>query len=301
MPGLVDALSKHVGRQARQPSWQRRLMVGVTDGAPLLSIEAPVIPRLSEFCDDFIDPARSPINLASTTVVLLMADACQLLESEWSPEKNLAARHARAKKRADEAKAVADAKAAKAAAVAAEIARLEKENAEFHGDDFRDRLDDVQRLLVRVALAVSPRDKHLAAAIRGAVNDSLIAGGLDFPRGPWFDGIEFPKPKGYPKFPSWGSWGSCEKVLARIPPDALHNLRLMHGDNDGAIARQWVLMCESNAKADERAAKEAGRAAAQTSPSTGQQAEARARARRAQEQNDREMDAATATSYKVQS
>ena len=225
----IAALAKVVGaREAKFPSLQRRLAVRA-DG--------------SEFLLTFNDCLhRDPNNISwdvgspptqSFPTALPIAEAVELLNSEASPEKELARRVALADARTAKENERRRIESEKLRAESAAHARAEQERADFRADSWA-KLSPLQQSLARLALAVAERDPKFAEAIRAAAD----ADPSDFPRAQWWAGM-----------PRFLEAQRVDAVLATIPSETRTLLKIQHGPLPAAIVKGWELLQEQRGKA----------------------------------------------------
>jgi hypothetical protein len=179
-PAAVAALAKVIGRESKQPSWQRRLAV-TADGKTFLIVvdDCPRNPGSINWHDTM------PEALRAIPVALPLELGVQLLQSDASPEKELERRRAQAKAREE---AVAARHRAEIEASNLERDRLEREaqtRVQFKADVWP-KLSPLQQVFARLALSLAERDPKIAADIRCA----LDAEASDFPKGTWWIGLD---------------------------------------------------------------------------------------------------------------
>jgi hypothetical protein len=229
-PQAIAALTKLIGREAKLPSWQRRLGT-MSDGKGwILAIDA-----LSPL---YASPAPSA-KVTTIRIGLPLAIGVEVLQSANSPEAEATRRqkaHEEHLKAEAEAKRIADEKAA------AEVARTRKERedrANFRADDWA-AATPLERFCGLLALAVEKRDPKLAADVRAACAGAQNA--TDFPKAAWFEGIgvvERLQPAKDAEALKRATW-RAEQLIMTIPTDRLALLEVKHGkENVLAIVEEW--------------------------------------------------------------
>jgi hypothetical protein len=250
LPAALAALSDLVGKKtAAQPSWARRLGV-LRDGTGFVL-------ALEIVADEIIGLPWHPSPSGPPQFIVAgfpLAVGVELLQGPLNPEAELMDRRRRYSEylAAQSAKAAAQAKAS--ADQQASQAREDEERGRFHADDWR-LLNEVQRLAVRLALALEPRDVALAGDLRALVRDSLT--GLD------------DDPESWPRTPAWCQGLGLEglsaerrqalalevvgerenRQLEQIPRDRLPSLKLMAGNDRAAVLAHWQQISRLNRRA----------------------------------------------------
>jgi hypothetical protein len=245
LEAAIDELTKLVSkREASKPTWTRRLGVLTNGGGFVVSVDVPRPVLMPEW-----QPHPEGVEPAVVVVGYAMRFAVSLLQSDLSPEIELAARRAQqAKFNAEQAKK----RAAEAAALEAKRqarAKLEQEARDYRAEDWK-LLSGLQRFAARLALAVEPRDSKLAADLRGIVAQSLAGDEPDtFPRGNWFaglglDGLSPQRRQDLVR----AAQGERENIaIEEIPRDKLPPLRAMNGsDNRAGIVAHWRRILRAN-------------------------------------------------------
>jgi hypothetical protein len=219
-PAAVAALAKVIGRESKQPSWQRKLAVKA-DGSQFLIVidDCPRHPGTINWHDTM------PEALKAIPTALPVAVGVQLLQSDANPEKELERRRALAKKREDEAAERQRAEIAKSRAEAAELQRIAQERVDCRADVWA-KLAPLAQFGARLALMIEKRDKDLAADIRACVDASD-----DFPRGSWWVGLD-----------RIMEAQRVADVLASIPEQSRVLLKIQHGNNPAKIVAAWDAM-----------------------------------------------------------
>jgi hypothetical protein len=229
-PAAVAALAKVIGRESKQPSWQRRLAVKA-DGSQFLIVidDCPRNPGSINWNDTM------PEALKAIPTALPVPVGVQLLQSDASPEKELDRRRALAKKREDEAAERQRAEIAKSKAEAAERQRVDQERADFRADAWT-KLGPLERFVARLALAVERHDPILAAGIRAAIdaptNDDA------FPRGSWWQGLD----KTLEAI-------RVAEVFETMPGEMRALLKVQHGNNPSKVVAAYEAMRAQNVRA----------------------------------------------------
>jgi hypothetical protein len=220
----VAALAKIVGREAKLPTWQRRLAVAA-DGSQFLLVVDSCLQKHSSCInwDPLASEALRPIPCA-----LPIEAAVKLLQSPQSPELELQQRLAAAHKREAE-RAAREAAEAEKFRLKTEAEVKERREQEACRATEWERLTPMERFAARLAVLVESRDKDLAADIRSALDTADVAS--DFPRAQWWTGLD-----------GLMAAKHAQAVVASIPTEKLALLRLMHGNDTARLARAWTEM-----------------------------------------------------------
>ena len=241
----LDALASVVGKkEAAKPQWARRLGVR-TDGTGYvlaIDIARPVLQEVWHVNPDGNEPAV-------VTAAYPMRFAVSLLQSDLSPEIELAARRAQqAKFNAEQAKK----RAAEAAALEAKRqarAKLEQEARDYRAEDWK-LLSGLQRCAARLALVVESRDAKLASDLRSIVAQSLVGDDDEvFPRGTWFKdlGLDALSQERRQDLARVAQGERENAALEAIPRDKLPALKAMNGsDNRAGIILHWRRILRAN-------------------------------------------------------
>jgi hypothetical protein len=164
---------------------------------------------------------------------LPIAEAVALLNSDASPELELARRRAKAKTRED---ARVERNRKEIEASRAERDRLEREaqtRVQFRADTWP-KLSPLQQILARLALMAEKRDPDLASDIRACVD----ADASDFPRGQWWTGLA-----------KTMEGIRVTDVLESIPSETRFALKMQHGNNPAKIVKAWEFLRAQKSRA----------------------------------------------------
>ena len=224
----VAALAKITDKKtAAQPSMQRRLGILRDGSAYVLALEI--------VSEEIIGQPWHPSPAGPPQFIVcgfLLPVGVELLQGPLNPEAELNDRRQRYDQylKGEAAKAAAQAKAS--ADQQASQAREAEERGRFRADDWR-LLNEVQRLAVRLALALEPRDAELAG-----IDDSVES----WPRANWFAGLGLEGLSAERRQNlALQAVGERENaLLEQIPRDRLPSLRLMAGGDRAAVIAHWA-------------------------------------------------------------
>jgi hypothetical protein len=228
----VAALAKLIGRESKQPSWQRRLAIS-TDAAKTYLL---VVDSCHWREPSSVVPFDDADSYATTAlpVALPLEVGVQLLQSEANPELELARRRAKAAAREAARVERNRAEIARSRAEAAEIARVEQERIDCRADNWA-KLSPLEKFAARLALAVEKADPSLAAGIRAAIDAPTSDDA--YPRARWFEG-----------FPRILEDQRVAQVYAALPKEQEFALRMQYGHNPATIVAAWEALRAANQK-----------------------------------------------------
>jgi hypothetical protein len=222
-PAAIEALKAVLGREAKLPSWQRRLAV-TADGATFLIVIDDCRWRHPSSIAGWNE--LDVLNTTGLPTALPIEAAVQLLNSDQSPEKELQRRRALAAERDLKVAERARIEAEKARAEVAEVNRERQARLDNRADIW-EKLNPLQQFGARLALAVEKRDPKLAADIRTSVDASPS----DFPLGQWWTGLDRTMEA-----------IRVAAVYEIIPIETRTLLKLQHGPYPAKIVAAWEAM-----------------------------------------------------------
>jgi hypothetical protein len=232
LPEAVAALAKLVGREAKLPTWQRRLARRIDSPEWLLTLEA-LFPTQGTY------PAYMPPK--TRVIAVSLADGVRILKSDNNPEPVIA--------RLREAYSANEAENERKAAESAEHAqheksaeaKLEKELIEFHAVAWAEASID-ERFGILLALASEKTPGDPAGNIRSALAGSKKPG--DFPRVEWWKNTGILERLNAPKTAEEEERAQKAAMIEcdRIPVRTRDLLWIRHGSDYVAQLKTWRML-----------------------------------------------------------